>query len=58
MTHLLSSRIGERLEAKPIACIVDQRTKEIVGWLYVWNTGQRVPRWIRKPRKDVFYIAV
>jgi len=33
------------LEAKAITRILDARTREVVGWLYEWNTGEVLPRW-------------
>lgn len=44
-----------RLHARAIGRILDRETGELVGWLYEWNTGERVPRWRRGPRKDVIY---
>ena len=41
-----------RLEARPIASILDQQTQEVVGWLYEWNTGERVPKWKDGKRAD------
>ena len=29
----------KRLEAKAIERILDAKTREVVGWLYQWNTG-------------------
>lgn len=45
----------KKLEAKAIRRILDARTKEVVGWLYQWNTGALAPRWKDKPVKDVIY---
>lgn len=45
----------KRLHARAIGRILDRKTGEVVGWLYEWNTGERVPRWKSGPRKDVIY---
>lgn len=45
----------ERLEAKAIKRILDVRTREIVGWLYEWNTGEILPRWKDGCREKVIY---
>lgn len=44
-----------RLEAKAIARIIDAETREVVGWLYEWNTGARVPCWKDERRDNVIY---
>lgn len=38
-----------RLYAHAIERILDRETGEIVGWLYLWNTGELVPRWKGNP---------
>ncbi|GAW36555.1 hypothetical protein RA2_03628 [Roseovarius sp. A-2] len=47
----------ERLEAKAKAIkrILDARTREVVGWLYEWNTGEILPRWKDGRREKVIY---
>ena len=45
----------ERLEAKAIKRILDARTREVVGWLYEWNTGEQVPLWKDGRRDHVIY---
>ena len=47
--------IQERLEAKAIKRILDARTREVVGWLYEWNTGEILPRWKDGRREKVIY---
>ena len=44
-----------RLHAQAIRRILDRKTGEVVGWLYEWNTGERVPRWKGKAHKDIAY---
>ncbi|MEN8950657.1 hypothetical protein [Planktotalea arctica] len=46
---------NKRLEAKPIKRILDRKTREVVGWLYEWNTGERVPMWKDGCKTDVVY---
>jgi hypothetical protein len=45
----------KRLEAKAIKRILDARTREIVGWLYEWDTGEILPRWKDGRRENVIY---
>jgi len=42
-----------RLEARMTECIRDPQTQEVVGWMYEWNTGERVPRWKSGRRVDI-----
>lgn len=44
-----------RLEAEPIKRILDRATREVVGWLYEWNTGSQVPMWKNGRKTDVIY---
>jgi hypothetical protein len=44
-----------RLEATPIKRILDRETREVVGWLYEWNTGAHVPMWKDGRKSDVVY---
>lgn len=44
--------------AKAIARILDAETREIVGYLYKWNTGEVDPKWIddiQRAKEDVIY---
>ena len=45
----------ERLYAEPIQRILDRKTRSIVGWLYLWNTGEKVPMWKEGKQLDVIY---
>ncbi|SFQ68456.1 hypothetical protein SAMN05421853_1214 [Roseivivax halotolerans] len=45
----------KRLEAKAIKRILDATTREVVGWLYEWNTGEQLPRWKDGRRENVIY---
>ncbi len=44
-----------RLHAHAVNRILDRETGELVGWLYMWNTGELVPRWKDKAKSDVVY---
>lgn len=44
-----------RLHAKAVKRIFDRESQELVGWLYEWNTGDLVPRWIAEAHTDVIY---
>ncbi len=51
-----SERVTVRLRhAHPIKRILDRNSRNIVGWLYEWNTGQIATMWKDKPCKDVIY---
>lgn len=43
------------LEAWVTGYILDQDSREVVGWLYEWNTGERQPMWRDGPREDIMY---
>ncbi len=45
----------KRLHAHAINRILDRQSGELVGWLYEWNTGERVPRWKKNAEADVIY---
>lgn len=45
----------KRLEAKAIKRILDARTREVVGWLYQWNTGELSPRWKNGRKENIIY---
>ena len=42
-----------RLEAQAVTRILDRETREVVGWLYLWNTGALVPKWKNGAKTDV-----
>lgn len=47
-----------KIEGKAIARILDAQTREVVGYLYEWNTGAIDPKWkdnIARDEKDVVY---
>ena len=45
----------QRREPHAITCILDRKTRVVVGWLYQWNTGERTPKWKKGARTDVIY---
>jgi len=45
----------KRLHARAIKRIYDRRSRQLVGWLYEWNTGELVPRWKANAHTDVIY---
>lgn len=47
-----------KIEGKAIARILDAETREIVGYLFEWNTGDIDPKWnddIQRDENDVVY---
>ena len=44
-----------RKTAEPIKFILDQETRDVVGWLYKWNTGALVPMWKDGKCENVIY---
>jgi hypothetical protein len=51
MTGLLS----EREQARPIKRVLDQKSREVVGWLYRWNTGHVGVMWKGERCENVIY---
>ncbi len=45
-----------RLHAHAVKRILDRQSGTVVGWLYVWNTGELVPRWKAEAKSDVIYV--
>lgn len=48
----------KKIEGKAIARILDARTRETVGYLFEWNTGDVDPKWnddIPREEKDIIY---
>ena len=50
-----ASVVEKRLSARAIKRILDRQSREVVGWLYEWNTGEQVPMWKNAHREDVIY---
>ena len=45
----------KREQARAIKRILDRNSREVVGWLYEWNTGQLAVMWKDGRRDDVVY---
>jgi hypothetical protein len=55
-THEPEGRCGAvREEARPVQRVLDRKTRRLVGWLYEWNTGERMVMWKEGKRADVVY---
>lgn len=50
-----SPMLVRKEQAHAIRRVLDPTSKEIVGWLYEWNTGQVGIMWKSGPRADVIY---
>lgn len=47
--------MGYLREAHPIQRVLDQSSREVVGWLYRWNTGQVAVMWKGERCENVVY---
>jgi len=47
--------LSEREQAHPIKRVLDQRSREVVGWLYKWNTGHIAIMWKGERCDNVIY---
>ena len=47
--------VQQRRHAEPIKFILDRDTRDVVGWLYKWNTGALVPMWKDGACQNVIY---
>lgn len=46
----MTSSVGDPYrfkEARPICPILTSESREIVGWLYRWETGELMPLWFK-----------
>ena len=50
------SRPSKKRHARAIKRVLDGKSREIVGWLYEWNTGQIAVMWKDQPCEDVIYV--
>ena len=50
-----SPMLVKKEQAHAIRRVLDPTSKEVVGWLYEWNTGQVGIMWKSGPRADVIY---
>ena len=55
MERRSSTAAGDRLEARAIGRILDRQTREVIGWVYEWNTGERAHLWKNGEREDIVY---
>lgn len=47
--------VKKREHAEPVKFIRDKDTRDVVGWLYKWNTGALVPMWKNDVCENVIY---
>jgi hypothetical protein len=47
--------LNEREQAHPIKRVLDQGSREVVGWLYKWNTGHVAIMWKGERCENVIY---
>lgn len=55
LAKTLDNNDSIQLYAEPVKRILDRSTREVVGWLYEWNTGSLVPMWKCGRKSDVVY---
>lgn len=51
----MNGSLGEREQAHPIKRVLDQKSREVVGWLYRWNTGHVAVMWKGDRCENVIY---
>ncbi len=54
-TKTARQEVKQRRYAEPIKFILDRDTRDVVGWLYKWNTGALVPMWKDGACQHVIY---
>ncbi len=54
-TYPVASAVEKRLAARAIKRILDKQSREVVGWLYEWNTGEQEPMWKSERCQDIIY---
>ncbi len=54
-TKTAQQEVKQRRHAEPIKFILDRETRDVVGWLYKWNTGALVPMWKNGACLNVIY---
>lgn len=54
-TETERQEVQQRMHAEPIKFILDRDTRNVVGWLYKWNTGALVPMWKNGACLNVIY---
>lgn len=48
--------LSDREQAYPIKRVLDQKSQEVVGWLYRWNTGHVAVMWKGERCENVIYV--
>ncbi len=51
----LAEAPGQRDQACPIKRVLDAESREVVGWLYQWNTGHLAVMWKGERCENVVY---
>ncbi len=51
----LTDALSQREQACPIKRVLDADSRQVVGWLYQWNTGQLALMWKDERCKNVVY---
>ncbi len=50
-----SGALRERREAQVVNRVLDRKSREVVGWLYRWNTGHVAVMWKGEKCEDVTF---
>lgn len=53
--HTASGALRERREAQAVQRVLDRNSREVVGWLYRWNTGHVAVMWKGGRCEDVTF---
>lgn len=54
-TDPAANMVEERLAGRAIKRILNRESREVVGWLYEWNTGEQEPMWKNGRCRDIIY---
>ena len=54
-TYPVARAVEKRLAGRAIKRILDRQSREVVGWLYEWNTGEQEPMWKNERCQDFIY---
>lgn len=47
--------LNDKAQAHPIRRVLDQNSRDVVGWLYRWNTGHLAVMWKNERCDNVIY---
>ncbi len=50
-----ASTTRRRRQARPVKRIIDKKTRQVVGWLYQWDSGHLAPMWKAGRCENVVY---